>query len=72
MPATYDIETEKANARLIAAAPDMLDSLNYVDSIAPAGVGGKDDGELITITMTAKGLCDLRAALRKAREGAGE
>jgi hypothetical protein len=55
----------EANAHLIAAAPDLLDSCDYVDSVAPAGP--IEDDDLIVVTITGKGLRDLRAAIAKAR-----
>lgn len=58
-----------ANARLIAAAPELLESCEYIASIAPdCGRTAEGDGEeLLTITITARGLAELRAAIRKAR-----
>lgn len=55
------------NARLIAAAPDLLDSARYVsyawndaDNDLPA------DDEVIELRITGKGLRDLRAAIAAA------
>jgi hypothetical protein len=55
----------EANAHLIAAAPELLNSCDYMDSVAPVGV--IEDDELIVVTMTGKGLRDLRAAIAKAK-----
>ena len=60
----------KANARLIAAAPDMLKSALYIDSVAPCqpgdGSSPLQDDELVEIVITGKALNDLRAALANA------
>ncbi len=56
----------QANARLIAAAPDLLAELNYIDSAAPSDLAESHDDELVTIVVTAKAVRDFRAAIAKA------
>lgn len=57
------------HAPLIAAAPELLDSLLYVD--ACAGVSREklakvDPGMIVEIQLTAQGLLDIFAAIAKA------
>ena len=55
----------EANAHLIAAAPELLDSLLYVDSAAPVD---DSNGDPITIVVTPEGLRQIRAVLTKAQQ----
>jgi hypothetical protein len=65
IPGVRCFEPTPANAILMAAAPDLLDSCDYIESVAP--IGGVFEDELVIITITGKGLRDLRDALAKAR-----
>ncbi|HUU93201.1 MAG TPA: hypothetical protein VM238_18560 [Phycisphaerae bacterium] len=59
-------DEDKANAALIAAAPDHHENALYLDSIMP-DTDGLDDGALVEIVITAKAVRDIRAAIAKAR-----
>lgn len=54
------------DARLIAAAPELLEALNYVESAGPTECDVLDD-ETVAITLTGKGWNQLRDAIAKAR-----
>ncbi len=47
------------------AGPELLESCQYIDSAAPNDCDAYDEN-LVTITVTEKGLRDLRAAIAKA------
>lgn len=48
------------------AHDDLLTELSYIDGVAPDDAGMSDD-EYVELTITVKGLRDLRAAIRKAQ-----
>ena len=64
---------DKANARLVAAAPELAACLQYVDSVSPAqpedGSAPLEDEELCEIIITGKALKDIRAALLRLEKG---
>jgi hypothetical protein len=66
-----DGETAAANAEFIVRAcnahDELLAACDYVDSVAPEALSSDTPATLLTITMTAQGLADLRAAIAKAR-----
>lgn len=59
-----------ANAALISAAPEMIDCLQYIGSVAPAqpgdGSSPLEDDKLVEIVITGKSLKDIWAAIAKA------
>ena len=63
----------KANARLIAAAPELLQSARYIDSVAPCqpadGSSPLEDDELVEIVVSGKAIKALRAVIAKAKGG---
>jgi len=69
--AYYPFAPEAANARLIAAAPDLLENLQYVESVAPVEhqtYCSPSYEDVVTISITWKGLMDIRAAIAKATD----
>jgi hypothetical protein len=67
-----DHRNQRANSRLIAASPALLESCQYVE-MASEGIeldGTESDDHALQITITAAGLRDLRAAIAKARRTA--
>lgn len=67
-PDSGDMEAE-ANARLIAAAPELASNHDYLDDVMP-DVSYLDDSEPVEIVITAKAVRDIRAAIAKAKGGA--
>ncbi len=61
------VRSEEANARLIAAAPELLDSLNYIDAVCPDIEPDAEPGDLVELVITSEGLRQLRAAIAKAK-----
>ena len=60
-------ESNRANAALIAVAPDMYGDCSYIDYAAPEVPASADDEETVEITVTVSALRHLRATLVKAR-----
>lgn len=58
----------QANARLIAAAPDMLNELQYISTCIGEHPDSADyqNDEIVQINITGKGIKDLFAAIQKA------
>lgn len=58
----------EANARLIAAAPDMLNELQYISTCIGEHPDSADyqNDEIVQINITGKGIKDLFAAIQKA------
>lgn len=64
---TYlDVNFESANARLIAAAPELLEALAYASEASPPNDPDQDDSDLIQIEVTAGWVRELREAIAKA------
>jgi len=61
-------QTREADANLCAAAPELLDCAEYLAyCIEPGELDEIDDDGVITVNMTAQGLRDTLAAIRKAK-----
>lgn len=60
-----DTEAELLNARLIAAAPDLLAALEAV--LRWARTSGTGDSELVSAALTAKEFTHARGAIAKAK-----
>jgi len=71
LPEVGDDETApefcSAKCKLEAAAPALLENLQYVSSAAPECYGTLDDHETIEVTMTVKAIKDIRAAIEAAK-----
>jgi hypothetical protein len=63
---TITFDQAQANARLIAAAPELLDSLQYI-AYAAENEKDFDDGAEISISITGAALYQLREAIKKAK-----
>lgn len=65
LPALMDPEENSANARLIAAAPELLEALLALDDAA-MGAMGMEPGKQPPVSRIGRAILDARAAIAKA------
>lgn len=57
---------QQANAALIAAAPELLENIRYIESCTPTDDQGESDEDLLELTITRKAARDISAAMARA------